>query len=205
MGRNAQRAKEPMSVGKSLGSGFRPSGGLDTRSPASGVRSANELAKVTPRVVGFPPARAPHDSEAGLTQIGPPPPQLLALARREPEREVRAPSRGRPVLWFLLGLLVGASGVWGAKSDVRADVYRARAWVASSLRAARGHGKEQPASAGATVQVTAGAIPTVDVTELPHAREERPPNAARSIVAPASVVSPPAPGAPAWRHAPGPK
>ena len=148
------------------------------------------------------------ESEAGLTRIGPPPPSLLALARGEEEEKetagaVSAPAKTRPLLWFCLGLVLGAGGIWGAKCDVAGDVYRARAWVASSLRAVRAAGK----SAGNPTRVAieapvASVIPTVDVTELPRAREERP---QKPSAAPASVATPPTPGAPALPHAPGPR
>jgi hypothetical protein len=115
--------------------------------------------------------------------------------------------------WFVLGLGVGGIIAWAASSDVGADVYRARLWAASTLRAVRGHvaGESAPVAARAPA-VTASAaptvpiaIPTIDVNQLPKARDEQgpplePPQAQGATPAPIR-----APGAPALQQAPGPR
>jgi hypothetical protein len=138
--------------------------------------------------------------DSGATHFGPPPASLLALARGEPDEQPARP-RTKPLraLWFCLGLLVGAGVVWSAKGDVRADVYRARMWVASHLRAMRPHGKPI-ASVDAAPGAAGPAIPTVDVADLPREGDE--------ATAKPSAPTPQAPavaGSPALRHAPGPR
>jgi hypothetical protein len=138
------------------------------------------------------------ESEAALTQVGEPPASLLALARGEPAVEASSRTQPRRALWFCLGLLVGATGVWCAKSDVRADVYRARAWAANGLRAMRAHaGSSAPAEVSRLEKVVA--IPTVNVTDLPREPDETAPKTS------GPPAQPRVPGAPALPHAPGPR
>lgn len=79
------------------------------------------------------------EGEAALTAIGAPPPSLLALSRQREAgaNQARRASRWRSLVWFLLGLAVGAGSVWVAKGNVWQDAYRARMWVESSLRSIR--------------------------------------------------------------------
>jgi hypothetical protein len=202
-------------VGKALGSGFRARGSaVPSESPASGVRATGGLLP-TPRVAIQP--RAPMESDAGLTRVGPPPASLLALARGEPSQAsdasgavVIAPAgnhapaataRVSRVRWFCLGMLAGAAAVWCAKGDARSDVYRARAWAASSLRAVTSHAAARAPALVPLATSEPAAIPTVNVTDLPRERDE--------VVAPkAAIPTPiaaPAPGAPMLKHAPGPR
>ncbi|MGO8993220.1 MAG: hypothetical protein ACLQVI_07815 [Polyangiaceae bacterium] len=191
-------------VGKSLGSGFRAR--MPGESPASGVRSAS--AEVSgPVPTGWTSPRPRLESEPGMTQIGSPPASLLALARGEADEAAagRKAPKPRRVLWFVLGLMVGVGGTSAAKGELSADVYRARMWIASSLRAVRAHGGENQVVATTTAAAPTGApvvIPTVDVSELPRVKEEP---AQAPSGGPTSVASPPAPGAPALQHAPGPR
>jgi hypothetical protein len=209
-------------------------------SPASGVRAAPHdpfrSAPVPPPApatpdAAFTPVRLPFDSSelVTATQVGPPDPSLLALARGELAKQaalaqqaalvplteamphgvetVRVDMRTAPrrLVWFLFGLGVGAAAfvAWAALGDVTADVYRARLWAASTLRSVRGRAVDDapvPLPAS-TVAVAPQVIPTIDVTQLPKAASE-PAQAPR--VAPA--LAPPAPpGAPALQQAPGPR
>jgi hypothetical protein len=170
-------------AGKQMGSGFRAR--KNAESPASGVRSAGA-------------ARGAFESEAGLTKVGTPDPSLLALARGETRRKPES----QRLVWFLFGVIFGGGAVWAVTSDVSAEVYRARVWTAQTLRAVRAHatgGAHAEVPAAATAATTA--IPTVDVSELPRAKEEAPQKG--SVAAP--VVAPTAPGAPALKSAPGPR
>jgi hypothetical protein len=173
------------------------------------------------------------EPDTGTTEVGTPDPALLlALAKGqgglepapealEPEGEPSpAPQSARwhsPLALFVFGMIVGGALVWAATNDVTAQVFRARLWAASTLRSVRAHAhgaddlpaaSAAPVVGGATASPAAPgalnspapAIPTVDVTQLPKAREERvqPPGTP-------PVSLPPAPGAPALQHAPGPR
>jgi hypothetical protein len=193
------------SVGAAMGSGFR--GRTKADSPASGVRAAQNEPALTPPVA---PLRLPLESDPGLTRIGMPDPSLLALSRGEPGKQSapdappgpRAESKPKPrrLLWFLFGLLVGGVAVWSATSDVAEDVYRARMWAARTLRAAGGHPDAPQPGPGPEPVAAPAAIPTVDVSELPRAKEEKAQGASTGAAA-----APPSPGAPALENAPGPK
>jgi hypothetical protein len=201
-------------------------------SPASGVRSAQKgelLHPSAPRQLILP--RLAFDSEFEAeplsTRVDVPGPSLLALARgeleaaREPapqEAEERGEEEQEPeervedeapkrelrtrLAWFGFGIVVGAAITWSAASDVSADVYRARVWVASTLRSIRTTATADvsalPVENGAATSPQS-AIPTVDVTQLPKVREEAPGPTA------APVSTPTSPGAPALQHAPGPR
>jgi hypothetical protein len=186
-----------------MGSGFR--GRTKADSPASGVRAAqNEPTFTAPP----PPLRLPLESDPGLTEIGVPDPSLLALSRGEPGKQSAPGTQPRPrpepkprrLLWFLFGLLVGGMAVWSATSDVTEDVYRARMWAARTLRAAGGHADAPQPGPGPGPVTAPAAIPTVDVSELPRAKEEKAQGASTG-----AAVAPPSPGAPALENAPGPK
>jgi hypothetical protein len=178
-----------------MGSGFRAT---RTRadSPASGVRSA-VLEPQAKAVLATP--WSPLESDGGLTQVGAPDASLLALARGEKKAERMPPRRA---VWFLFGVVIGATGVWGATGNVASDVYRTRMWAAHALRSARGHATDIVSPAAPKSDAAALApvpIPTVDVSELPRVKEEAQQGQATTAGAP------PAPGAPALQHAPGPR
>jgi hypothetical protein len=186
------------------------------------LESEFEILETEPpiRRSAIPLASELFEPEAGsapsVTRVSAPDQSLLALARRdEAEREESTDSRpirrfsAKRFFWFVFGIAVGTGLAWGiawvAASDVSAEVYSARVWMASKLRAIRPHpGIETPAASSALPDALP-VIPTVDVTQLPRAREEREEQAPSQgqNVAPASA--PPAPGAPALQHAPGPR
>lgn len=176
-------------------------------SPPSGVRSRQDLLQAQPNAnaMGFVPPRPTFDSEPQRTEIKAPDPSLLAISRGKEQR-----ARLRSFAWFLCGALAGACAVWSQTRDVPADVYRARAWAASSLRALhmRDHDDgspaptvPSPAPAAAVGPLASTPVPTVDVSTLPRASDRA---ARASAPAPAPVV-PVQPGAPALAHAPGPR
>ncbi len=151
--------------------------------------------------MGYVPPRPMFDSEPQRTRVKAPDTELLAITRGE-----RADASVRRLGWFVLGALVGACVVWAATSDVKADVYRARLWVASELRSLHGHDDASdvstanaPAPAPAVGPMTTPPIPTVDVGRLPRSTP-RPPATATS-----PTFAAPSPGAPALPHAPGPR
>jgi hypothetical protein len=165
-------------------------------SPPSGVRSRQDLLQRTP---GYVPPRPQFDSDPQLTRVKAPDVDLLAIAGGS------ARSAGvRRLGWFVLGALAGACVVWFATSDVKADVYRARLWAASELRALHGHDEADaspatsaPAPAPAVGPLTVAPIPTVDVGRLPRSTPRTPATATAPTFA--------SPGAPALTHAPGPR
>jgi hypothetical protein len=174
-------------------------------SPPSGVRSRQDL--LQPQVggqvgaMGYVPPRPVFDSEPQRTEIKAPDPSLLAFSRGKAQR-----ARLRSFAWFLCGAFVGAVAVWGQTRDIPSDVYRARAWAASSLRALHMRGREDavqapavpsPAPAAAVGPLASTPVPTVDVSTLPRVSDSTP---RPSPVAPAVQ-----PGAPTLAHAPGPR
>jgi hypothetical protein len=207
----------PRSIGPSLSSGFRSR--QNAISPASGIRSApGALRPPAPLVLPRLPAyRESLDSEAVTTEIGEPDPSLLALSRQAPppapdppaaEPEPRRGGGYSRLAWFVLGAFVGGTSVWAVSTDLKADVFRARTWVASTLRSVRAHahpGEDvhpaSPPTPSAELAAPPGpVIPTVDVSQLPKVREEQ---VQPALTTPAP--SPLAPGAPALPHAPGPR
>jgi hypothetical protein len=152
--------------------------------PASGVRAAPSSAELAPR-----PSLPKLDFDANeMTRVNAPPPALLAMARGA---TVQAPRRW---LWFLLGTGTGALAMWLAIGEVRTDVYAARVWAATTLRSLRG--ASDPVPEGAPIDTPSSApsreaVPTVDVSQLPHAD-------------PAPAIAAPKTGAPALPNAPGP-
>ncbi len=207
------------SMGPSLDSGFRSR--KNAYSPASGVRSARDGELLTPTRREVPPARVEFESDIDLeparTRLELPDPSLLALARGDADRSreeggsgpdappARAdrPSRMR-FFWFVLGITVGAGIAWAvASNDLSPEIYRARVWVAGTLRSIRGKAEPEapPAPVKAVSTPAPAAIPTVDVTQLPKAREEQAPAPVSTV----PTLAAPSPGAPALTHAPGPR
>ncbi|HEY2510512.1 MAG TPA: hypothetical protein VGI39_06640 [Polyangiaceae bacterium] len=175
-------------------------------SPQSGIRAAmfppaSPLLLPPPPVPQPPvptpqpyvPPRPAFDSEGSLTRVDAPDSTLLAIARGELPRR-RGPSIG----WFIFGVLAGAVAVWVATGGAPADVYRARLWVADSLRALHGRLSGTPVATpanNATARPAPSAapptnIPVVNVADLP-----RSPDPAASSAPPPSVplATPPGP------------
>jgi hypothetical protein len=159
--------------------------------------------------MGFVPPRPTFDSEPQRTEIKAPDPSLLAISRGDAQR-----ARLRSFAWFLCGALAGACAVWSRTRDVPADVYRARVWVASSLRALHVADRDEgspapvasslapaPAPAPAAGTLVSMPVPTVDVATLPRASE----HSARPSPPAPTPVAPVQPGAPVLAHAPGPQ
>jgi hypothetical protein len=149
--------------------------------------------------MGYVPPRPAFDSEPQRTEIKAPDPSLLAFSRGKAQR-----ARLRSLGWFLCGALVGAVAVWTQTRDVPSDVYRARAWAASSLRGLHMHGEDgapapsvsSPAPAAGIGTLASTPVPTVDVSTLPRVSDRTPR---------ASPTAPVQPGAPTLAHAPGPR
>jgi len=138
-----------------------------------------------------------------LTRVSAPDPTLLALTRGTERAEPRRRFYTKWLFWFAFGIAFGTGIAWVAVSDVSAEVYSARVWAAGKLRSIRVHAEAESAPvASGVVLDSAPAIPTVDVTQLPKAREEQPPSQVPGV---APAPAPPAPGAPALQHAPGPR
>ena len=161
----------PGTVGKSLGSGFRREERCRRSRPLGGeVRDGGLLDGRG----GDPAARGRTESDAGLTGAPGPPPWSCSRSRvgnraREPGSRARARTGDRvgaesvaPVLWFCLGLVVGRPWPCGARRGTcRSDVYRARAWAASSSASGRADAGQTPRSslAVAVASAVAGSPP----------------------------------------------
>jgi hypothetical protein len=204
--RNLEAAPtEAPTLGAALGSGVRGSR-RNAPSPPSGVHSRQDLHTRQTELTraGYVPPRPTFDSEPPMTRVKRPDPALLAMARGE----VRG-AHVRRMGWFVLGALAGACAVWFLTSDVTADVFRARVWIASELRSLHGHddagdatapSASSPAPAAALRPMTVPPIPAVDVSRLPRSTAPRAPATASS-----PTLGPSSPGAPALQHAPGPR
>jgi hypothetical protein len=187
---------------------------LSARTPGSGVRAApGHAPQEVTRAAKYVPPRPELDSN-DMTHISSPPPKLLAMARGEDAKAEAARAKKmatRRVRWFALGVLVGGMCVWSVTSDVRADVYGARIWIADSLRSMHAMSKPSsaveapapepdqatptdPAPPKKASAKTAAAVPTVDVGVLPHAQGTPSPSLRSQST-----------GAPVLANAPGPR
>jgi hypothetical protein len=153
-----------------------------------------------------PPASELFEPEAGsepsLTRVSAPDSTLLALARGEEQPRRRFNVKRLFLFAFAFGIAAGSVIAWVGVSDVSAQIYGARVWAANKLRSIRVHPEsEAPTATGTAVEVPP-TIPTIDVNQLPKAREEQAPSQGQSV---APAPTPTAPGAPALQHAPGPR
>jgi hypothetical protein len=187
--RNAAAKTHSSPLGPALGSGVRSSR-KNAVSPPSGVHTRPE------RQPAYAPPRPDFDAPQP-TLVKAPDATLLKMTRGE----VRA-AHGARLGWFLFGALAGAAAVWSVTRDVPSDVFRARLWAASELRALHGRYVASDATFSSAPAPAPGSIPSNP--PIPVVDVERLPRVPPAPVTP-PAAAPNAPGAPALAHAPGPR